>query len=109
MSEETPTPAPDLKKYKGNCHCGAFKFDIQLPVLTSNMGCNCSICFKKGYKWVFPGAGCFTVTKGEGTLKEYKFASKTMLHMFCPVCGTGVMGRKVDAPEGVGVGVNVSL
>jgi hypothetical protein len=72
--------SPELKTYYGNCHCGAFKFTVKLPELDSVMDCNCSICFRKGYVWVFPGAGCFTVEKGEGTLKDYEFAAKTMAH-----------------------------
>jgi hypothetical protein len=102
-------PTPDLKTYKGNCHCGAFKFTVQLPELTSINECNCSICFKKGYKWVFPGAGCFNVTKGGGSMKEYKFGPKTMAHMFCPTCGTSVLGKREGVPPGMDIGVNVSL
>jgi hypothetical protein len=73
-------PTPELKTYFGNCHCGAFKFSIKLPENTKGMTCNCSICFRKGYKWVFPGAGCFTIEKGEGTLKDYEFGPKSMSH-----------------------------
>lgn len=76
MSETTP----ELKTYNGNCHCGAFKFTIKMPELTTVTQCNCSICFKKGYRWVFPGEGCFEITKGEGTLKEYHFGQRTMVH-----------------------------
>lgn len=78
MAEPTPTLA--LKTYKGNCHCGAFKFSIKIPELTSVTECNCSVCFKKGYKWVFPGAGCFTIEKGDGSLKDYEFGKCSMLH-----------------------------
>ena len=78
MAEANPTP--DLKTYKGNCHCGAFKFSIKIPELTSVTECNCSICFRKSYKWVFPGAGCFTIEKGDGGLKNYEFGERSMLH-----------------------------
>jgi len=105
----TETPPPELKTYHGNCHCGAFKFILEVPEITSVTVCNCSICFKKGYKWVFPGdIGKFTVERGEGTLKDYEFGPVTMSHRFCPKCGTGVMGKRHGVPNG-GVGVNVSL
>jgi hypothetical protein len=26
-----PVPTPDLKIYKDNCHCGAFKFNFKIP------------------------------------------------------------------------------
>jgi hypothetical protein len=75
-----PTPTAELKTYKGNCHCGAFKFTVEIPELTSVGECNCSICFRKGYKWVFPGAGCFTIEKGEESLKDYEFGKHSMSH-----------------------------
>ena len=78
-----PNPTPELKTYKGNCHCGALNFSIKIPELTSVAECNCSICFRKGYKWVFPGVGCFTIEKGDGSLKSYEFGSRSMLHKAC--------------------------
>ena len=74
MAESTP----ELKTYHGNCHCGAFKFSIKIPELTSVFECSCSVCLKAGYKWTFPGAGCFLVEKGESALKDYEFGSRTM-------------------------------
>lgn len=35
-----------LQTYQGNCHCGAFKFVVKLPVLKQVVACNCSICSK---------------------------------------------------------------
>jgi hypothetical protein len=78
-----PIPTSELKTYKGNCHCGAFKFSIKIPELTSVTECNCSICFKKRYMWVAPGAGCFTIEKGEGSLKDYEFGKRSMSHKVC--------------------------
>ncbi|KAE9363755.1 hypothetical protein N431DRAFT_497541 [Stipitochalara longipes BDJ] len=99
-------PTPELKTYHGNCHCGAFKFTVKLPEISSVGDCNCSICFRKGYVWVFPGAGCFTIEKGEGTLKDYEFAGKTIAHQFCPTCGTGVVGKRHGQPSGMDIGIN---
>ena len=80
-----PTPTLELKTYKGNCHCGAFKFSIKIPELTSVTECNCSICFRKGYMWVAPGAGGFTIEKGEGSLKDYEFGKLSMSHKVCSI------------------------
>jgi hypothetical protein len=82
MAEATP----ELKTYYGNCHCGAFKFNVKLPELKSVLECNCSICSRKGYQWVFPSAGNFTVEKGEGTLKDYEFGPCTMAHKVFQLC-----------------------
>ncbi|KAE9373063.1 hypothetical protein N431DRAFT_373259 [Stipitochalara longipes BDJ] len=86
--------APDLTAYKGNCHCGAFRFSIKIPEITTVIECNCSICFKKGYKWLYPSNGNFTVEKGEGSLQDYEFGSREMVHKFCPTCGTGIMRQR---------------
>ncbi|PQE20113.1 glutathione-dependent formaldehyde-activating enzyme protein [Rutstroemia sp. NJR-2017a BBW] len=71
---------PELKTYHGNCHCGAFKFTIDVPEITAVTRCKCSICFKKGYQWLFPAPGCFKIVKGEGSLKDYTFATGTVAH-----------------------------
>jgi hypothetical protein len=73
-------PNRELKTYYGNCHCGAFKFNVELPEMTSARTCNCSICFRTGGKWLFPSTGCFTIEKGEETLKNYEFGLKTLEH-----------------------------
>lgn len=100
------TPTPDLKTYQGNCHCGAFKFSVKLPEPTSVTECDCSICFKRGYKWVFPGKDNFIIEKGESALTDYEFADKKMAHKFCPICGTGVMGKRHGVSPGMDIGVN---
>ncbi|KAH9221425.1 Mss4-like protein [Leptodontidium sp. 2 PMI_412] len=99
-------PASELKTYYGNCHCGAYKFSVKLPELKSAMTCNCSICLKKGTWWVFPGAGCLIVEKGEYHLKSYEYGPCRLVHKFCPTCGTGVYGKRKEAPEGVDIGLN---
>jgi hypothetical protein len=75
-----PNPTPELKTYKGNCHCGTFRFSIKIPEPISVAECDCSICSKKAYKWVFPRGDSFAVEKGEGSLKSYEFANCSMLH-----------------------------
>ncbi|KAM3065389.1 hypothetical protein ACMFMG_011488 [Clarireedia jacksonii] len=99
---------PELKTYYGNCHCGAFKFTIDVPEITAVTRCKCSICFMKGYQWLFPGPGCFKIVKGKGALKDYTFASGTIVHKFCPTCGTGVQGYRGDMPPGRDIGINVA-
>ncbi|KAF7294145.1 Glutathione-dependent formaldehyde-activating enzyme [Mycena chlorophos] len=87
---------PSLKKYSGNCHCGAFKFSFEAPEpLTSAVECDCSICFKTGYIWEGPiDPACFVVEKGSiEELSSYEFSTKTVPHKFCPTCGTSVFAR----------------
>lgn len=73
MAETTP----ELKTYKGSCHCNAFKFTVKMPEIKGVMECNCSICFGLGLMWVFPSNG-LVVEKGEEVLKGYEFGGKSM-------------------------------
>lgn len=76
MAEEQP-----LKTYRGNCHCGAFVYEIQMPEIKSAQECNCSMCRRKGYLWVIPKSDTFKVVKGSpDQLTEYTFRTGTMIH-----------------------------
>ncbi|MCJ1396956.1 hypothetical protein MMC11_000148 [Xylographa trunciseda] len=103
---------PAVKIYHGNCHCAAFKFALKVPEITSAHTCNCSICYKKGYLWLYPPTEAFTIERGEGSLTEYHSADKAFIHkvrrtqsgiaqslmthpQFCPTCGTPVMATTV--------------
>ncbi|KAL0934387.1 glutathione-dependent formaldehyde-activating gfa [Colletotrichum truncatum] len=84
-----------LRTYRGNCHCGSFVYEVGLPEIKSAMECNCSICKKKGYLWVFPGEGSnFKIVNGTSeTLAQYTFGPKKLAHRFCSTCATPVMGE----------------
>ena len=69
-----------LRTYRGNCHCGAFVYEAELPEIKSVMECNCSICHKKGYLWVSAKAK-YEVIKGTGdTLARYNSGPKKLVH-----------------------------
>ncbi|ODA76033.1 hypothetical protein RJ55_08315 [Drechmeria coniospora] len=97
-----------LRTYRGNCHCGAFVYEAELPEIKSGFQCNCSICDKKGYLWAFPGEGKFTIVKGtDDSLTEYQFGPKKLTHKFCPTCATPVMGQFRDGPPGKQRALNI--
>lgn len=76
MASDTP-----LKTYKGNCHCGALRFELEAPEITEGNVCNCSLCVKKGYIWMFaPSKEAFKVLSGEDKLHEYRFGQKVLVH-----------------------------
>ncbi|KAJ7098618.1 Mss4-like protein [Mycena belliarum] len=108
MSEPTESARPI--EYRGNCHCGAFKFTFKAPELKQMFACNCSICSSNGYLWVFPASSeDFVVVKGDedSTLKSYEFAKRGMTHKFCPICGTSVMARMHKPVNGQSVAINM--
>jgi hypothetical protein len=78
-----------FKNYKGNCHCGAFRFEVNLPEIDAVTACNCSICSKKGYLLVLPAAGQLKIISGDDILTRYEFAANTITHKvginFCVV------------------------
>ncbi|KAJ7510683.1 Mss4-like protein [Mycena galericulata] len=102
MSEST-----ELIEYHGNCHCGAFKFAFKAPELKGATACDCSICYKNGYLWIIPRD--LVIVKGDvkSTLRSYEFGKRTMVHKFCPTCGTSVMAPKKEANGTVSVGINI--
>jgi len=96
------TTEPPLKTYRGNCHCGAFVYEVEAPEITSAGDCNCSICYKRGYLWLVPKKP-LTIVKDEGKLVGYSFGSKALDHQFCGGCGTTVLAKSEMFPAGVGI------
>lgn len=120
--------------YQGVCHCGKCRFEVRLPeisdlsVVTS---CNCSLCRKSGYLWVFPDANNIKCTRGEestlGTFEtealKHEVSSKAdqlapldilpsqefadIKIQFCTFCGTGLYGTHKAGPLSGKRGVNV--
>ncbi|KAK8135906.1 hypothetical protein PG984_003846 [Apiospora sp. TS-2023a] len=86
-------PAPPLQTYNANCHCGAVRFSVSVPDLTTTkiVQCNCSICTKNGYLFVYPKRQDVVYHSGEQHLSSYRFGDKKKPHKFCPSCGTSVL------------------
>ncbi|KAK4233544.1 centromere protein V [Achaetomium macrosporum] len=96
MSTSTQNEEAQLRTYRGNCHCKAFVYEVQLPELKSAHECNCNICHRKGYLWVFPPAKPqFVMGDGAG-LTHYTFGLRKLAHQFCPTCATPLMAEYVD-------------
>ncbi|KAK0742186.1 Mss4-like protein [Apiosordaria backusii] len=94
-----------IKKYRANCHCGAFIFEFEAPEIKSGVICNCSICYKKGYFAITPGVE-LTIVKDEGTIKQYQFGEKKWKHQFCSKCGTGTFGTSEFFEPPMNLGIN---
>ncbi|KAI9795081.1 MAG: hypothetical protein M1816_000103 [Peltula sp. TS41687] len=88
------------KTYRGSCHCGLARFTATLsPPLESSssdeaphevMSCNCSICARNGYLFVYPKVEDVVFEQGQDSLTGYKFYTNQVEHKFCPTCGTSV-------------------
>jgi hypothetical protein len=93
-----------MQKYRGGCHCGAVKFEIEtdFPELTT---CDCSMCRRKNALMVRVHESQFKLLSGEDSLAEYRFHTMTARHFFCKRCGIYPFHRKRDTPDYLGINV----
>ncbi|KAK7428060.1 hypothetical protein QQZ08_005492 [Neonectria magnoliae] len=98
-----------LQTYRGNCHCGAFVYEVNVPKIKTVGDCNCSICSKKGYLSLFPiNRDAFKVIKGsEDDLTTYRFHAGKFDHKFCPTCATPLIVAMPKGPPNFCFGLNV--
>lgn len=92
-----------LKKYRGNCHCGAFVYEVKVPEITEVYECNCSICYKKGYLLVLVAdyASNYEVVKGsEDQLTNYTFGEGKFDHKVCLSGFSLTLGDEVSLTKG---------
>ncbi|KAI1368153.1 glutathione-dependent formaldehyde-activating, GFA [Xylaria arbuscula] len=86
---------PPQKKYSANCHCGLVRFSVTTPdvALQKIVSCNCSICTKNGYLFVYPRREdvVFVSAEAEAEMTSYRFGNGKKAHKFCPRCGTSVL------------------
>ena len=93
-----------MQKYRGSCHCGAVKFEIEtdFPELTT---CDCSICRRKNALMVKVHDTHFKLLEGEAALALYQFHTHTAKHYFCRNCGIYPFHRKRVTPDYFGINV----
>jgi hypothetical protein len=86
--------------HKGGCHCGAVRFEMDLPEKVEAQTCNCSICNKTGFIHIIVPESRFRITSGEGNLTDYTFNTGTAHHLFCRTCGIKSFYRPRSNPDG---------
>jgi hypothetical protein len=94
-----------LETYRGQCHCGAVRFEADIDLDAGTVRCNCSICARSRFWLAFVPADRFRLLAGDHTLSDYRFAAQRVRHRFCSVCGVKPLGMAAD---GSGVAVSVS-
>lgn len=100
----------EMHVYHGNCHCGAIKYTVKVPVIDTVNVCNCAYCFKKGYLWVAllgeDGKESLNFERGSWEeMRSYRFGTKTAEHKFCSSCGSGIMTTLQGHPNLRGINV----
>ncbi|MCJ1258198.1 hypothetical protein MMC24_006029 [Lignoscripta atroalba] len=103
----------DKRWYEAQCHCAAVRYKINIPNLDSHpvLSCNCSICTKNGYLFVYPLREEVVFHQGYDHLKKYEFGKKSKDHLFCPTCGStvGIDFRGHHHDGGDKLGINIRL
>jgi len=87
--------------FHGSCHCGAVTFTVDAELPREAISCNCSHCRRKGFLLGFFPADKFTLESGADALREYKFNTHKIRHLFCSKCGTQAFayGHNPDGSE----------
>ena len=93
-----------MKIYRGSCHCGAVRFEIETD-LTRATECNCSICTRKGALHHRVPPERFRLLSGQEDLTLYQFGSGKARHWFCRHCGIHPFTNPRAAPEMVAVNI----
>lgn len=93
-------------KYKGGCHCGAVRYEVEAD-LSKAIECNCSHCAIKGLILTFVPASQFTLLTPDATLTEYQFNKNHIHHLFCSICGVQSFAHG-NGPDGTEMyGINI--
>lgn len=84
----------------GGCHCGAVRFEAQLPGHVRADACNCSMCEKVGFLHVITPESRFRLLQGSDALTTYTFNTGVARHLFCSRCGVKSFYRPRSNPDG---------
>ena len=90
--------------YKGSCHCGTIKFEIETNLELVKQ-CNCSICRRKYAKMGMASKDDIKITEGKDSLSVYQFATNVAKHFFCKNCGIYTHHQRRSDPNGIGFNI----
>lgn len=71
----------------GGCHCGAVRFEANVPAHVELLDCRCSICRLTGFLHLIVPHGDFSLLTGREALASYRFGTRAAEHLFCRTCG----------------------
>lgn len=91
------------KTVTGGCHCGAVRFEIDVPAKVEVLDCNCSMCAKTGFLHLIVGKADFRLTTDPAALTDYRFNTGTARHLFCTTCGIKSFYVPRSHPDGYSV------
>lgn len=96
------------KTYRGSCHCGTVRYEVDLDLDQGTFKCNCSICIKTRTWLALVQPDTFRLLAGNTDLSEYQFNNKNVHHLFCKHCGVRSFGWGEDSELGKFYAVHVN-
>jgi hypothetical protein len=87
----------------GGCHCGAVRFEAELPDRIEVEDCNCSMCARTGFLHIIVPASRFRLLSGKDRLAAYTFNTHVAKHLFCTTCGVKSFYVPRSNPDGFSV------
>ena len=97
--------SPVQKTFRGGCHCGAVRFEVDATDPIQALDCNCSICGRTGFLHLIVPASRFRLLSGTNSLSTYTFETGVAKHLFCRHCGIKSYYIPRSNPDGFSVNV----
>jgi len=94
------------KTYRGSCHCGAIRFTAAIDLDEGIRKCNCSFCWKLGYRKSFAAFDAVVIEGGRDSLSQYlpepsHWPAGDINHYYCRNCGAHPLSRAyLETPMG---------
>lgn len=81
-----------VKTYRGSCHCGAVRFEVDLDLSAGTTRCNCTYCSKSGWWGCLVEPSAFRVMQGADSMQNLgKTPAADRGH--CKQCGIAPFGH----------------
>jgi hypothetical protein len=86
------------RTYRGSCHCGAIRFEADVDLDQGIRKCNCSFCWKLGYRKALVPYEAVRIVSGKEAMREYRpipsfWPPGDVNHYYCPTCGAHPFSR----------------